>query len=148
MASIEEMQAKLSYEAAVYRQQLAILQKEIEQISKTSVELSNAQKTVENIQKGEVFVPLGGGAHMHGKVDKTNVLIPVGASYLIEMESDEAGREINRRIDATKNAVQRLAEEFKKIAAKLKGASEQLRRMEERTEILEKVEESSKEDYI
>lgn len=148
MVSIEETQAKISYEAAVYRQQLAILQKEIEQISKTSTELSKAASTVENIRKSKVFIPLGGGSYLKGAVTDTNVLVPVGANYVVEMESDEAGREMKRRIDATKTAIERLATEFKKIATKLRAASEQLKRIEETTEVLEKVEESSKEDYI
>ena len=118
--SPDELKAKLSYEVAVYKQQLALIQKEVEQISKTTSELMNTINTIENLDSNEVLYTLGGGCFMKGKIeDSSKVLISIGAGYFVYLSKNEAVRELNRRKDAAKVASEKLIQEFNKINSKL-----------------------------
>ena len=69
MASIDEDRTQLTYELAVYKEQISLIKQETERISLTSVDLSNALSTMENF-KGEeekVLVPIGGGSGPGGR---------------------------------------------------------------------------------
>jgi prefoldin alpha subunit len=148
MATPEETQAQLNYELAIYREQIAMIKRETERVSLTTIDLTNALKTVESLSTDNVLIPIGGGTLIKGQVSQTKVLVPIGAEYLLEMGKDEAGVEIRRRIEATKKAVEKLTEEFNRIASKLREASGQLQRMQTQTQISDRVEENIREDYI
>jgi prefoldin alpha subunit len=148
MPTTEEMQTQLNYEVAVYREQLSMLKRETERVSLTTMDLANALHTVEGLGPEKVLMPIGGGAMIKGTVSQTNVLIPIGAEYLLDMTKEQAVVELNRRMEATKKAVERLNEEFGKIMNRLQEVSGQLEQMESQTRISERGEESMKEDYL
>jgi len=148
MPTSEEIQSQLNYEVAVYREQLSMLKRETERVSLTTIDLVNALHTVENLGPEKAFMPIGGGAMIRGTVSGTNVLIPIGAEYLLDMKKENAVVELNRRIDATKKAVERLNEEFTKIMTRLQEVSGQLEQMEGQARISERGQESVKEDYL
>jgi len=148
MPTLEEAQAQLNYEVAVYKEQLSMLKRETERIGLTSIDLTNALRTVENLGTERVLMPIGGGAMIKGNVSETKVLMPIGAEYLLEMEKDKAVDELNRRIDATKKAAEKLTEEFGKIMTKLQEVSGQLQQIETQAHISERGEETMKEDYL
>lgn len=151
MASIDETQAQLNYELAVYKEQIAMIKRETERISLTTVDLNNALNTVENIkgkeQKG-VLVPIGGGTMIKGKVSETKILVPIGAQYMAEMDREEAREELKKRVEATKKAIEKLTAEFNKIAQKLRDVSAKLQEVEKQAQISERVDENIREDYI
>ncbi len=148
MSSLEEMQAQLNYEIAIYREQISMIKRETERISLTTVDLNNALKTVENLDKGKALVPIGGGAMVRGNITETTVLVPIGAQYLSEMGREEAISEIEKRIEATKKAVEKLTQEFEKIAKKLRTVSGRLQQIQKQSRISEQVEENIREDYV
>lgn len=148
MATLEEAQAQMNYEIAVYREQISMLKRETERISLTTIDLSNALHTVENLSTEKVLVPIGGGALLKAKVTETRVLVPIGAEYMLEMEKDHAAAELNRRIDATRKATEKLNEEFNRIMGKLREVTSQLQQTETQAHISERGEENIKEDYI
>jgi prefoldin alpha subunit len=146
--TLEEMQAQLNYELAIYKEQVHMIKRETERISLTTVDLSNALKSVENLAKEKVMIPIGGGAMVKGQVSEVNVMIPIGAQYMVEMDQEKAKKELEKRIEATKKAVTRLTEEFNKIAKKLQDTSAQLQNIESRAQINERVDANIREDYI
>ncbi|MEW6749310.1 MAG: prefoldin subunit alpha [Candidatus Micrarchaeota archaeon] len=149
MADDEEAtQAQLSYELAIYREQIAMIKRETERVSLTTIDLGNALRTVENMKADRVLIPIGGGAMVKGALAETNVLVPIGAQYLVEMGKDEAEDEFKRRIDATKKAVEKLNDEFNRIATKLREVSGQLQQMQLESRLSSKVEENIRDDYI
>lgn len=148
MTGVEEIQAQLSYEIAVYKEQLMMLKRETERIGLTAIDLTNALKTVENLGTERMLIPVGGGAMIKGTVTETRVLVPIGAEYLLEMEREAAVLELGRRIEATKKAAEKLGQEFNKIMLKLQEVSGQLKQLEAQTRISERGEESIREDYI
>jgi len=145
---MDASQEQLSYELAVYREQIAMIKRETERISLTTIDLSNALRTVESLKAEKALIPIGGGAMVRGSLTQTTVLVPVGAEYLVEMERSQAETEIRRRIDATKKAVERLNDEFNKIAGKLRDVSGNLQKLEAQARLSERVEGNIREDYI
>ena len=148
MAGTEDMQAQLNYELAIYREQIAMIKRETERISLTTIDLTNALKTVESMGKDEILIPIGGGALARGTVTDTKVLVPIGAEYMKEMEREEAVLELRRRIDATKKAVEKLNEEFNKIARKLQEVAAQLQTVQAQSRLSQRVEGNIRDDYI
>ncbi len=148
MATPEEIQAQLNYEVAVYREQLSMLKRETERVSLTTIDLGNALRTVESLGTEKVLMPIGGGSMIKGTVSETNILMPIGAEYMLEMKKEQAVVEINRRIEATKKAVEKLNEEFGKIMNRLQEVSSQLAQLESQVRISERGEENMQEDYL
>jgi prefoldin alpha subunit len=148
MAETDVTQEQLSYELAVYREQIAMIKRETERVSLTTIDLGNALRTVESLQAERALIPIGGGALVRGDISQTIVLVPIGAEYLVEMDKGAAGEEMRRRIEATKKAVEKLNEEFTRIASKLREATSQLQKMETATQINERVDGNIREDYI
>jgi len=148
MARPDELQAKLTYEAAVYKEQLKLLKKEIDRINSTTIELSSAVRTIENLKNAETLVPVGGGAFVKGEVSSTQVLVPIGSSYLTEMDKETAAIEIKKRVETTRNAIKKLNEEYVKIINKLKETGTKLQQAKKSAEINKRVDESAQDDYI
>ncbi|NYZ74596.1 prefoldin subunit alpha [Candidatus Micrarchaeota archaeon] len=148
MASAEEMQMQLGYELAVYREQVAMIKRETERVSLTTIDLANALRTVENLSAESALIPIGGGAMVRGTIAQTRILIPIGAEYMLEMEKGDAENELRRRIEATKKAVEKLNEEFNRIASKLREIAGQIQQMQTQTQLSDKVEGNIREDYI
>ncbi len=150
MVEVNQQQgvAQLSYESAVYREQLRLLQNEIKRIDFAMVDLSKAVQTAERIKNDDVLVPVGGGSFVKATVYSTKLLVPVGADYLVEMEKDEAVGEINKRIEATKKAIEKLNTEFQKVSSKLQEVNGILNNLQNQVAINKQVDENIGEDYI
>jgi len=148
MPSPEETQMALNYELAVYREQIAMIKRETERVSLTTIDLSNALRTVESVGSEKVLIPIGGGALAKGTISETKILVPIGGEYLVEMERTQAVEEMKRRIDATRKAVERLNEEFTKIAGKVQDVSMQLQQMQLTTRQNQQVDSNIREDYV
>ena len=140
MVSLDETRSRMSYEVAVYKEQLNLLKKEMERISLSTLDISNATKALEDLKAEHILVPVGGGSYISADVKDTQVLVPIGGnSALLEM---------HKRIDATKQAVTKLNEEFEKINKKLMEVGTKLQDVEKQVAISNRVEEGVKEDYI
>ena len=148
MPTAEDAQAALSYELAIYREQISMIKRETERVSLTTIDLANALRTVEGIAPEQVLIPIGGGALVKGSVSETRILVPLGAEYMLEMEKGDAEMEIKRRIDATRKAVERLNEEFGKIAQKVREVSMQLQQLQNQNRLNAAVDGNIREDYI
>jgi len=79
-------QEQLNYELAVYREQIAMIKRETERVSLTTIDLGNALRTVESLSAEEALIPIGGGALVRGNIAHTKILVPIGAEYLVEMD--------------------------------------------------------------
>lgn len=118
----EEAQ-RLMYEARLYGEQLRLLENEIERISIAGAELGNSLRAIEALKEDTVFVPVGGGSLVSGKITSTDVLVPVGGGYLMSMKKYEAIEEVKKRVKSTETAVERLRGEFDKINIRLRDVS-------------------------
>ncbi len=143
-----EAQIKLSYETAVYREQLRLLQGEIDRVSLTLLDLENSLRTLENLKIDDSLVQIGGGAFIKSTIYSTNVLVPVGAGYFVEMSKEQGIIEIRKRIESTKKAVEKLREEFEKVSKKLHETSINLRNIQAAVNIAKRVEENEHLEYV
>ena len=74
MAGAEEIQAQLGYELAVYREQIAMIKRETERVSLTTIDLANALRTVERLSAETALIPIGGGAMIRGTISNTRAV--------------------------------------------------------------------------
>lgn len=148
MPSLSDAQNQLSYEMAVYREQINMLKRETERVSLTALDLSNALKTVESLEKNNSLVPIGGGVLIKAHISETKVLLPVGGGYLIETTRENATIELNKRIDSTRKAVEKLNDEFNKISMKLREVSSQLQDVRVQSQIDKTAESNIRDDYL
>jgi len=148
MDQLEEAYARLSYEVRLYKSQLSLLQKEIEKITLTTMDLNNAVRTVESVNTGEALIPIGGGSFISGETKSTNVLLSVGSGYLIETEKDVALEKLKRRGEMTKGALDQLSKEFTKISAKLDATSKQIKEVERNIMISRRTNDAARDDYV
>jgi len=148
MAGLEETRVRVTYEAAIYREQLNMLRREMERISLSTLDLSNAASAVEALNTKEVLLPVGGGAYVKAKISSTDVLVPIGAEFVVETDKETAMVELKRRSEATRQAVTKLNEEFEKINKKLREVMTQLQDIEQQGVLNKRVDEGLKEDYI
>lgn len=148
MPTLDEAQNQLSYEMAVYREQINMLKRETERVSLTALDLSNALKTVESLEKNHSLVPIGGGVLIKANITETKVLLPVGGGYLIETSKENATVELNKRIDSTRKAVEKLNDEFNKISMKLRDVSSQLQDVRVQSQLDKNVDSNIRDDYL
>jgi len=148
MADLEETRMRMSYEVAVYREQLSMLRREMERISLTTIDLSNASQALEGLRPERVLMPIGGGAFVKSNINDTRVLVPIGAEYVLEMGREEAAVELRRRAEATKQAITKLNEEFERITSRLREVASSLQGIEQQAQLHRQVEAGVKEDYI
>jgi len=148
MEKTEELYAQLSYEVRLYKNQLALLQKEIEKLTLTTLDSTNASHTIESIEQGDVLVPIGSGSFVKGIITSKNVLLGIGGGYVIEVDKETAAGKIKQREAAAREAINRLSQEYSRIAAKLDGARKQLQEIEMQVIRKQRGEESVREDYV
>ena len=148
MDRLEETYARLAYETKLYKNQLTLIQREIEKITLTTMDLNNAKRTVESVHEGETLIPIGGGSYVKGDIKDATVLLGIGSGFLIEVDKDVASERMKARSELTREAINRLSKEFAKISTKLKTVSRELKETERKLLIDKKTEESASEDYI
>ena len=148
MDNLEQAYARLAYEVKLYRNQLSLIQKEVEKITLTSLDMNNALKTVESMSAGESLLPIGGGSFVKGEVKGETILLGIGSGYVIEVEKPYAVEKMKKRGELTREAINKLTKEYSKISAKLSAATKQLKEIERSILISRRTEQSSTEDYI
>ncbi|MBI2079938.1 prefoldin subunit alpha [Candidatus Micrarchaeota archaeon] len=146
--NLQDEYQRLAYEVAVYREQLNLLQREMDRVTLATLDLSNAMRTTSKLSDGDSLVPIGGGAFLKSEITNTRVLVPIGGGYLVSMDKDKAEQEIRKRVEATEKAIQRLNDEFSKISQKLQETNVKLGEVQGQVEINKKVDENIREDYI
>lgn len=107
----EEILAK----ARGYTRQRQIVERELEKLMMSLMELNNSILTIKDIEEGEGFVPIGGGALVHAQLKGGKVLVPIGAGYMKEYGIKDANTEVSKRIELTEKAIGKLREELGKI---------------------------------
>jgi prefoldin alpha subunit len=127
MVELSEEQQRILYEARLLDAQLRMLQAELDKVGLALLDLTNSLQSVENLDVKEALVPIGGGAFVKANVSEKNVIVPIGGGYLLLMDENKAKQEIEKRIEKTKEAAEKINEEMKKIEVRLKVLLEKAR---------------------
>ncbi len=124
----EEMQ-KASYENYIYKQQLSMIRSEMEKITLTMLDLTNASKTISSLEMKESLVPIGGNAFLETKVSSEKILVPIGGGYLLKMDKEYSQKEMEKRAESTKKILERLQSEYELIIKKVNETEKKLHEM-------------------
>jgi prefoldin alpha subunit len=116
--------------ARVYTQQKQAVEKELEKLMASLMELNNSSVTAKELSAGEGLVSLGAGAFTRANLEGNVILLPIGSGYVKEYSMDEAKEEIKKRIGLTENAVKRIREELGKIDKELAKLEGEFRKLE------------------
>lgn len=108
-------QEEILAHARMYNQQKQAVEKEVEKLSVSLMELKNSVKTVEELEENAGLVPIGGGAFVHADLHKEKIVIPIGSGYAKEYTPKDADTEISKRIELTENALKKMRDELGKI---------------------------------
>lgn len=101
--------------ARLYSQQKQILERELEKLMVSLMELNSSILTIKGIGDGEGLVPIGGGAFVKATLEGKNVIIPIGSGYSQEYDIKGASTEVSKRIELTEKAVKRMKDELEKV---------------------------------
>lgn len=115
--------------ARLYSQQKQAVERELEKLMMSLVELNNSVNTMKDLTDGEGLVPIGGGAFVKASLEGKDAIIPIGAGYMKEYGVKDAISEIDKRIKLTEKAVKRMHEELGKLdkeMVKLEGEFKKL----------------------
>jgi prefoldin alpha subunit len=116
--------------ARLYNQQRQAVEKELEKLMVSLMELNNSVLTSRGMGKGEGLVPIGGGAFVRADLEGKGVLIPIGSGYVKEYSSKDAKAELEKRIGLTENAVKKMREELGKIDAEMVKLENEFKKLE------------------
>ncbi len=101
--------------ARLYSQQKQVVERELEKLMMSLMELNNSVLTMKELEDGDGLVPIGGGAFVKATLKGDNVLIPIGAGYMKDYSIKEASGEIGKRVKLTENAIKKMRDELGKI---------------------------------
>lgn len=101
--------------ARMVGQQRNYVEREIERMMISMLDLNNSLITIQNMRDETGLVPIGGGAFIRAKLDPNNVLVPIGAGYIAEFGVEEAKKEVDKRVKMTEKAIETLRAELKTI---------------------------------
>lgn len=116
--------------ARVYNQQRQAVEKELEKLMSSLMELNNSSVTAKELEKGEGLVSIGAGAFVRADLEGSGILMPIGSGYVKEYKVDEAKTEIEKRVQLTENAVKRMREELGKIDAEMAKLEGEFKKLE------------------
>ncbi|MGI0100203.1 MAG: prefoldin subunit alpha [Candidatus Micrarchaeaceae archaeon] len=114
---------ELRYLQQLYQNQYALLGNSINAELGELQELNSAQRTLEGagmLEGKDVLNPIGGGIYFQGRIsDPKNVLVGVGAGYVVEMEVDPAKTYVAELIKKRTDGLNRLTKNRKELEAAL-----------------------------
>lgn len=101
--------------ARVVGQQRNYIEREVERMMLSMLDLNNSLTTIEHMKDEAGLVPVGGGAFIKANLDSKKVYIPIGANYVVEYGVEDAKKEIDRRMKMTESAIQAMKGEMRKM---------------------------------
>lgn len=122
-------QEEILANARLYSQQRQLVERELEKLMFSLMELNNSVATIKDMKPESGLVPIGGGAFVKAKMEGSNVLVPIGAGYHAEYPLKEAGEEVAKRVVLTEKAITRLREELGKIDHEMHHLEEEYRKL-------------------
>ncbi len=122
-------QEEILANARLYNQQRQLVERELEKLMYSLIELNNSVMTITGMKGESSLVPIGGGAFVKAKMEGDKVFVPIGAGYHAEYPLKEAGEEIAKRVVLTEKAITRLREELGKIDHEMAHLEEEYRKL-------------------
>ena len=117
--------------ARLYSQQKQAVERELEKLMMSLVELNNSVMTMKGLEAGEGLVPIGGGAFLKANLEGKDAIIPIGAGYMKEYSVKDASAEIGKRVKLTENAIKKMRDELGKIDKEMVKLEGEFRKLQQ-----------------
>ena len=124
-------QEEILANARLYSQQKQVLERELEKLMVSLMELNSSILTIKGVEDGEGLVPIGGGAFVKAKLEGKNVIIPIGSGYSQEYDIKGASAEVSKRIELTEKAVKRMKSELGKVDAEMAKLESEFKKLQQ-----------------
>ncbi|MCP4647669.1 MAG: prefoldin subunit alpha [bacterium] len=124
-------QEEILANARLYSQQKQAIERELEKLMVSLMELNNSILTIKELKPSEGLVPIGGGAFVKGKLEGDKVIIPIGSGYSQEYTIKEASAEVSKRIELTEKAVKRMKDELGKVDNEMARLESEFRKLQQ-----------------
>jgi prefoldin alpha subunit len=125
--------AELSYFQQLYQGQYDSVSRSINTAIQILGEMNGVKETLDKIDevKGRnTLSPIGTGTYLHSKAENTdNVVVGVGAGYLVEKGIDDAKQFISKLIERQTNAINGMLRSKNEIEGALMDVSVRLERL-------------------
>lgn len=116
--------------ARLYTQQKQAVERELEKLMVSLMELNNSVLTIKDLKESEGLVPIGGGAFVKASLQGDDVLIPIGSGYMKEYSLKDATAEVTKRMNLTERAVKKMREELTKIEKEMQKLEAEFRKLQ------------------
>ncbi|MDD5022608.1 MAG: prefoldin subunit alpha [Candidatus ainarchaeum sp.] len=127
MEKMDEEKQRMAYESYFYKQQLGAVKKEMERITLTMLDITNAVKTIDSMKKTDSLVPIGGNAFIETKLSSERVLVPIGGGYVLKMDREMAKTEMEKRAESTKKVIEKLQNEYERMVNMINDLERRIR---------------------
>jgi prefoldin alpha subunit len=122
-ASLEDAKQQMAFIYQLFQQRLQELSQQASLLERAFFEVESTReglKSINEISKGEVLIPMGNGCYIRGRglPEKTakKVLVGVGSNILLEKTPREADLILRKRGDELQNALDSTAQEMQKVS--------------------------------
>ncbi|MBD3397867.1 prefoldin subunit alpha [Candidatus Micrarchaeota archaeon] len=124
-------QEEILANARMYSQQKQAVERELEKLMVSLMELNNSIATIKGLEEREGLVPIGGGAFVKAKLEGEKVLVPIGSGYTKEYSIKDASEEVSKRIELTEKAVKRMRDELSKVDKEMAKLEQEFRKIQQ-----------------
>ena len=124
-------QEEILANARLYSQQKQAIEKELEKLMVSLMELNNSILTIKELKASEGLVPIGGGAFVKAKLEGEKVIMPIGSGYSQEYDIKGASAEVSKRIELTEKAVKRMRDELGKVDNEMAKLESEFRKLQQ-----------------
>lgn len=134
VTSQEEQFRKIAYELQIMQGTSETLQQRLAVLQNAAADLSVAKRSIESLKEVEsgdnILVPTGGGTFVNAHLgDLTSILVNVGADVSIQMDPDEAEKDISGRLEEVEKASLSVKDQLQQILGQMEIHRETLNRL-------------------
>jgi prefoldin alpha subunit len=132
--SQEEQFRKIAYELQIMQNTSETLQQRLLVLQNAAADLSVAKKSIDSLNEvksgDHILVPTGGGTFVNAHLgDLSRILVNVGADVSIEMDLEEAEKDISGRLEEVEKASLSVQDQLQQILSQMEIHKQTLNRL-------------------
>jgi prefoldin alpha subunit len=132
--SQEEQFRKIAYELQIMQNTSETLQQRLLVLQNAAADLNVAKKSIDSLKEvksgDHILVPTGGGTFVNAHLgDLSSILVNVGADVSIEMDLEEAEKDISGRLEEVEKASLSVQEQLQQILGQMEIHKQTLNRL-------------------
>lgn len=134
--SQEEQYRKLYVELQMMQGSAETLQQRLQMLQSATADLRVAEESLKGLKDAEegapILVPTGGGTFVNANLgDLSNVIVGIGADVSIDMDLEEAEKNVSDRLEEVEKASRSVQQQLEQILAQMQIHQDGLNRISE-----------------